>query len=1071
MKKYMILAAFAAALLAGGCAKEPVTGEEDFAPVKTVLKASLSPLTKTEINGVKVTWSAGDAINVNGVVSNALTEAAEKASFGFRRELTAPFKAIFPTTIYKDASTVTLPAEIGIDAFDLPLYGYAESGDEIPFKALTALVKLTVTGEAETTLKDVTLEGLGGEQLAGDFAIDYATGALTGSSEAEADKKVKVSVGKALSSEPLVIYIPIPAGNYASGFQVDLINSEGKIMRKAVTARTVKAGELRIMPELAYAPNVEEEESIGGIPDAAELKAFAEAVNAGTSISRWLNEAGEVELLADIDLGGQEWVPIGNGTVTSSNGDTPASGAAFTGIFNGGNHTVDNFKVTVTKDGCNTAGLFGFIDKATVKDLVIGSNVKLSSVSTDVEVVALGGAVAYALDSKLENIDSYATIQAAGGTNGKRITLGAVAGTIFALTADSEATNLKGHGSLTTTNTVNTNNGAAGFQVGGVIGFAEARTDTEFKVRISNCINYSDITAEATRLGGVIGTMNKLATATNCVNYGTIACKDTKAGSSRPSGIVSAMGDATSLTGCVNYGDIMFAISGDTTHGYAAGVVGQTNDSKSLTVIDGCASYGSILSDMWYGNKYMGIICADFANKTITVKNCILGGKIGPYTPTETDPVVELSASNWEQYYTLEAASRYAKVTFENNTFGGAPAQPGISTAEDLVAFAAAVNAGESIEQWESDGVVKLLSDIDLTGVDWTPIGNATSTVNGNYDATYQGPAFKGVFDGGDHTISGFTVNKTLAENTTFGLFGVLDGATVKNLKVEGTYTIAAASTADAGVIAGVMTKATIENVSFNGTINFNGCTTDNKRFAVGGIAGFVHGNKTGCSVIRNCTVTATVKAVPGSCTKCGATCAMYGGIAGFVTAPKEAFEGNNLIEGCTNNGKLDTDLGRCSGIVASANCHTVLKDCVNNADQVNHFTNGRIGNIACNVYYECGLVNCVNNGALTTSHDQTTTGGLAAMLSDATSYVTGGANNGTILGANTLYLGLLVANFSNFKEVKDVTVSGKLGVYKSDGNHEMYTITAENYMDYLGGGLNDTKRAKISGLTFVAAE
>lgn len=49
MKKYMIFAAVAAAVLAG-CAKEPMVQPEQG----TVLKASLSSLTKTAIDGVKI---------------------------------------------------------------------------------------------------------------------------------------------------------------------------------------------------------------------------------------------------------------------------------------------------------------------------------------------------------------------------------------------------------------------------------------------------------------------------------------------------------------------------------------------------------------------------------------------------------------------------------------------------------------------------------------------------------------------------------------------------------------------------------------------------------------------------------------------------------------------------------------------------------------------------------------------------------------------------------------------------------------------------------------------------------
>lgn len=63
-----------------------------------------------------------------------------------------------------------------------------------------------------------------------------------------------------------------------------------------------------------------------------------------------------------------------------------------------------------------------------------------------------------------------------------------------------------------------------------------------------------------------------------------------------------------------------------------------------------------------------------------------------------------------------------------------------------------------------------LKADIDLTGIDWVPIG----AQDNNYHGT---------FDGGGHTIKGLTVNVS----GSAGLFGVLGhGGVVKNLTVEG---------------------------------------------------------------------------------------------------------------------------------------------------------------------------------------------------------------------------------------------------------------------------------------------
>ncbi len=670
MKKSIIIAAVAASVLAAGCMKE-----QAMAPANeqgTVLKASLAGLTKTAIDGVKVTWSEGDAINVNGTKSYPLKEAAASATFEFKTVLKAPYKAVYPTSIYKDAATVKLPSTWELNAFFVPLAGYLESGDVIPFKALTAFLKLSLTGDASTTVKDITLKGLGGEQLCGEFAIDFATVSITGSSSAEADKVVKVNVNQALSATPMVVYIPIPAGNYASGYQVEIMNTEGGLMRKAVSARTVKAGELREMEALAFEVNVVDDTPIGGIPNAKELRDFATAVNDGRSIARWLNASGEVELQADIDLDGADWTPIGNGSVTNGHAVT---GAAFTGVFDGKGHTVDNFTVTLPASAANAAGgLFGCVSGATVKNLKVGSKAVVKTSATG--FVTLGGVVGFAGESTLTSLDSQAKMVNDGGKDNVRMVIGGTIGTMFASESTScVATDIQGHASFDVVNTVNTKNGATGFIVGGVIGYMDGKSFDTAPAKAVNVVNHSSFTAQATRTAGVIGTMNSNATAEGCVNNGNIFCTDVKASNSRVAGIVSAMGTNTTIASCVNYGDIAFTVSGDQTHGYAGGIVGQTNDSGNyVSIIEGCASYGTIQSDRWFASeKYMGIICANFNSKMITVKNCVVGGKIGPYTPTDTDPVVTITADNFADYYSLTADSRMKNVRFEDNKFGTRP--------------------------------------------------------------------------------------------------------------------------------------------------------------------------------------------------------------------------------------------------------------------------------------------------------------------------------------------------------------------------------------------------------------
>ncbi|MBQ2874567.1 MAG: hypothetical protein IJE85_04640, partial [Bacteroidales bacterium] len=81
-----------------------------------------------------------------------------------------------------------------------------------------------------------------------------------------------------------------------------------------------------------------------------EFKAFRNKINAGEKFSD-----KTAYLVADIDLNGEEWIPIG----TKNN--------HFHGTFDGQGHTISNFKITQKHDGDNAqAALFGTVSLTTV---------------------------------------------------------------------------------------------------------------------------------------------------------------------------------------------------------------------------------------------------------------------------------------------------------------------------------------------------------------------------------------------------------------------------------------------------------------------------------------------------------------------------------------------------------------------------------------------------------------------------------------------------------------------------------------------------------------------------------
>ena len=189
-----------------------------------------------------------------------------------------------------------------------------------------------------------------------------------------------------------------------------------------------------------------------------------------------------------------------------------------------------------------------------------------------------------------------------------------------------------------------------------------------------------------------------------------------------------------------------------------------------------------------------------------------------------------------------------------------------ITSLEELKTFRDNVNSGSSY----GGLTVELKSDITLSG-DWTPIGNGTRD-----SKTYTGNAFKGTFNGNGHTITGLTVISA----DCAGLFGVLDGATVSNVKFADVNINV--TTKNAGALAGLAV----------GNSKISGVETAGSITAADG-AGGVLGRMTVEGEISGCTNNATVTA-----TSTGA-----GGIVGkayYTEKDKEL-----TISGCVNNGAV----------------------------------------------------------------------------------------------------------------------------------------------------------------------
>ena len=171
-----------------------------------------------------------------------------------------------------------------------------------------------------------------------------------------------------------------------------------------------------------------------------------------------------------------------------------------------------------------------------------------------------------------------------------------------------------------------------------------------------------------------------------------------------------------------------------------------------------------------------------------------------------------INVSDWENGTSIDGAEANEAYSYDSNT-----KTITIYSGEGLKVAADVVNSGDN------DINIILDNDIDLSDIDWTPIGTESRP-------------YTGTFDGGTYTITGLTVNQT-RENV--GLIGCIgSNGTVKNVKLENVNI-----TGDGYFVGGVAgtNYGTIENCSVDGTLT-------NNRHYLGGVVGNNYGSIIGCS-------------------------------------------------------------------------------------------------------------------------------------------------------------------------------------------------------------------------------
>lgn len=255
------------------------------------------------------------------------------------------------------------------------------------------------------------------------------------------------------------------------------------------------------------------------IENADQLKAFCDSVNSGDSYS-----GKTVKLAADIDASGSEWVPIGAGTRKGSGiaeGSTP-----FSGMFDGGGHTVSGITMSTTPGADYALGFFGIVDGGTVQNLSL-KNVSITAPDSELA----GGAAGLLVEGgTVSNVQVSGKVTGAAGIGGivGRMTL---SGTI----------------SGCTNNATVTQQGSTG-NAGGIVG-AAYYTTTSGQMTISGCTNNGAVSG-SDAIGGIAGLC--CAFVGKCTNNGTVTASSYGAG-----GIVGDQKNYGGINGCANTATIV----------------------------------------------------------------------------------------------------------------------------------------------------------------------------------------------------------------------------------------------------------------------------------------------------------------------------------------------------------------------------------------------------------------------------------------------------------------------------------------------------------------------------------
>ena len=1042
MKKiYTYISLVALAAISAGCAKELVNPEDlltDSNKTELVngeltvqLSVPASANTKTVL-GLKngdtypVYWSPEDVITLNGTAATEFTPSddSKTATAKFKlTSLTAPYCFLYGG-VSGTSNQVSFPStqnyvEGSFDPAAMPMYASVNDLKEnVTFSHVASLLKFSFTGTNQ--ISSINLSA-GNAALAGNFTIGTTDGVLDGTLTSGAtNSNLVYNFGgdKQLSQTPFVFYVAVPAGTYAEGITLEIIdNDSGHMTVKVMNteeSNMIAAGKVREFANVEYAPT--KELNLIQINSEATLQQFASRVAAGETT---LN----ARVTADFTVS-SSWTPV----------------ADYKGIFEGNSKTITglnqplfdvlggvvknltlNSTITATDADDRNWGIFAkqlspsveVDDVAGLQNCTAQGIIDYTPNSVIDGNINVGGLVGNNAGGALSNCTNEATVTMGDNdeTHASETSIGGVLGRTQKggdLSAQGDISNCINNGTVVCNAKLSKN-----VYIGGILGFQVEKAEY-----ISGCVNNGLVklsstfsTSSAIHIGGVIGLgKGKIESCTNGTN-GVVTSESGSTGGSYlcHGGVVGRMShDSRTYSGLTNAGTInVAAVGGDA---WVGGVVGRCNEGSTLTDVtnNGSINYTAESSKAGYIGGITGRITNSLSNchstgGTITYTGANLAGTlyIGGITAYTKE---EITISDCSSAMTLNVGGNFTATN--DNYFGTG----------GIIGYVANDNA--IVSNCSNTGDITWSQQISSKGYSY--LGGVIGRCNG---------LLSGCSNSGTVTFSG----KNSAQNPFIGgIVGTntnLSGDRISNCTNNGNIVVNAPNQTNkyfyiAGIAGRSYGNVTATN---NGNIEINVLTCT--RIYAGGLIGLAEsGSITGTNT-GNFTIAEGCK---------GNDNILAGGIAGQSKAPLTSCTNSGTISnaGDAANDKKYINLG---GIIGYNYTDAVITDCTNTGDVIN------TGNSEKGYVYVGGItsegdqdiVNCVNTGKISNSGASGNSRRIAIGGIAGASYwdITSSHNEGEIYNNGTGSGNVAIAGIAGSYKNATVTDCYNTGYIKNDGN------------------------------------